>query len=75
MENNKMTRNSANILLCTALLIIAVPVQGDDWAPGYPIGSTVISVNALDQHETPRNFDNLKGTTGLLLLFNRSTTW
>ena len=70
-----MASKSASTLVLIMLLTTAAAATGAGWAPDFPIGSSIIPINALDQHEQPPNLENLKGAKGLLLLFNRSTTW
>lgn len=62
-----------------AMLVAATPsVQAEsdfasNWGPS--VGSTVPMLSALDQHGKPQNLGTLKGTNGLLFVFNRSVDW
>ena len=43
------------------------------WGPS--IGSTAPELSALDQDGKQQNLQSLKGTNGLLFVFNRSVDW
>ena len=42
---------------------------------GPAVGTKIPDFEAVDQHGRRRNFENLKGPKGLLLLFVRSAGW
>ena len=44
-----------------------------NWGPG--IGSTAPMLSALDQDGNPQDLESLKGSNGLLFVFNRSVDW
>lgn len=44
-------------------------------ATGPEVGEKIPALDALDQHGTPRTFDDLKGPEGLLVLFYRTADW
>lgn len=43
------------------------------WGPS--LGSTAPQLEALDQSGKPQNLETLKGSNGLLFVFNRSVDW
>lgn len=44
-----------------------------NWGPS--IGSTAPMLSALDQDGNPQDLNSLKGSGGLLVVFNRSVDW
>ncbi|MBL4821426.1 MAG: hypothetical protein JKY98_10630 [Gammaproteobacteria bacterium] len=65
--------------LMTALLVIAFSqvalAQDYVWAPDFPVGASIVAIEAADQNGDVKTFDDLKGEKGLLLLLNRSFDW
>ena len=49
--------------------------QDFDWAPDFPVGSSITVLDAPDQNGENQTFESLKGEKGLLLMFNRSFDW
>jgi hypothetical protein len=45
----------------------------DAWGPG--VGSTAPMLSALDQDGNQQDLESLKGSKGLLFIFNRSVDW
>ena len=43
------------------------------WGPS--VGSTAPMLSAVDQHGKQQDLDSLKGSNGLLFVFNRSVDW
>ncbi|MEM6999759.1 MAG: hypothetical protein AAF529_03165 [Pseudomonadota bacterium] len=43
------------------------------WGPS--VGADVPMLSALDQNEKPQTLETLKGSNGLLFVFNRSVDW
>lgn len=75
-----MSGLKARMLHCSLLLLITlcamvVSVSAEDWAPNFPVGSALVQISAVDQYGVSQNFEKLRGPSGLLLLFNRSTSW
>ena len=62
----------------TVLVAFAPFAQADSdyaaaWGPS--VGSTAPMLSALDQDGNPQNLGSLKGSNGLLFVFNRSVDW
>ncbi len=49
--------------------------QDFDWAPDYPVGSTIPLLEAQDQNGELQTLKTLSGENGILLMFNRSFDW
>lgn len=65
-------------LLVGALATIAQLAQAESdyaaaWGPS--VGSKAPMLSALDQDGNHQNLESLKGTNGLLFVFNRSVDW
>lgn len=45
------------------------------WAPDFPVGSAIPTIEAQDQDGILQSFDDLKGDKGLLLMLSRSFDW
>ena len=45
------------------------------WAPDFPVGASIPAINAPDQNGDMKNFDDLVGDKGLLLMLSRSFDW
>ncbi|MCH1551664.1 MAG: peroxiredoxin family protein [Pseudomonadales bacterium] len=65
-------------LITIALITLAHSAHADSayaeaWGPS--IGTTAPLLAANDQHGKPQTLDTLKGSKGLLFVFNRSVDW
>lgn len=49
--------------------------QDYDWAPDFPVGSSIIEISAQDQNGVIQTFDDLVGEKGLLFMLSRSFDW
>ena len=49
--------------------------QTFNWAPNFPIGSSIPDLTSLDQNTQTQDFNSLKGERGLLFLLSRSFDW
>ena len=65
----------AAILITLSMSFSSIALSAEEWAIGYPVGTSIAKIEAVDQFGQLREFNNLKGKNGLLLLFNRSTVW
>ena len=45
------------------------------WAPDFPVGESIPTINAPDQNGDMKSFDDLVGEKGLLLMLSRSFDW
>jgi hypothetical protein len=65
------------LLTLLTLLISGVPsiAQTSSAIPGFAVGQTIPTIEALDKNGHLQTFDTLKGKNGLLLLFSRSADW
>jgi|TARA_B110000014_G_C19925949_1_gene479002 4-hydroxybenzoate polyprenyltransferase len=73
----RLKRPLDNFLLAlTVLVSIEFAVaQEYDWAPNFPVGSSIITISAQDQNGAIRAFDDLAGEKGLLFMLSRSFDW
>ena len=69
-------------LLAAVLACVAQLTYADDFVPtefaaawGPSIGSPIPMLSALDQDGQQQDLASLKGTNGLLFVFNRSVDW
>ena len=63
-------------LAAVACMFVATAAVGaEPTATGPQVGTKIPAVQARDQHGHERNFENLRGPNGLLLLFHRSADW
>ena len=80
MGSRKTTR-SASICRAAALIAAFVFAQhavaeseyAANWGPS--VGATAPLLSAVDQNDQAQNLETLKGTNGLLFVFNRSVNW
>ena len=49
--------------------------QDYDWAPDFPVGSSIIEISAQDQNGTVQTFKDLVGEKGMLFMLSRSFDW
>ena len=56
-------------------LLISAPSSYAEWAESAPVGSAFPQIDALDQHGKQWTNAELLGGHGLVLFFNRSTSW
>lgn len=65
------------MLLATVALLSTASVTAQTQGPaaGLAVGSRAPAFEATDQSGKPRNFEDLAGKHGLLLLFFRSADW
>jgi hypothetical protein len=52
-----------------------LPKLDENMKTGPAIGARIPSFEAADQNGRTRNFENLRGSNGLVLLFVRSADW
>ena len=52
-----------------------LPKASQNLKTGPDVGSSVPLFTLLDQYGAPRDFDNLRGKKGLVLVFVRSADW
>jgi cytochrome oxidase Cu insertion factor (SCO1/SenC/PrrC family) len=76
-----MWRNCA-VIVAAAILgaqesprLRPLPKASLNFKTGPEVGATVPPFALQDQYGAPRNFDNLRGRTGLVLVFVRSADW
>lgn len=75
---NRTTSRGANSWLLGMLLsLLSMPLLAQEfvWAPDFPVGASVVPIDAPDQNGQRRNFENLKGEKGLLFMLSRSFDW
>jgi hypothetical protein len=58
-----------------SLLILVSPHVMAEWAPELPVGSKFPTFAAEDQTKQKWTNTSLIGSNGLVLFFNRSTSW
>lgn len=63
------------LAVVAGMLVAAAAVAAEPIATGIQVGTKIPAVQARDQHGDTRNFENLRGPNGLLLLFHRSADW
>lgn len=66
------------VLLTGALLLASSLSQAQDdydWAPDFPVGSSIPEISAQDQNGNLRTFDDLVGENGMLFMLSRSFDW
>lgn len=63
----------ASAVVCFAQFAHADSEYAAAWGPS--IGSTAPMLSALDQDGNQQNLQTLKGSNGLLMVFNRSVDW
>ncbi len=63
------------LTLLLSLPCFALLAQEFNWAPDYPVGSTIPVLEAPDQNGETQTLETLTGDKGLLLVFNRSFDW
>ena len=74
--NTKWRQQVFGLLLISCLTFpVMTAAQDDNWAPGQPVGSMLPEFTLPDSTGTPREISSLRGSQGMLLLFNRSTDW
>ena len=49
--------------------------QDYDWAPDFPVGSSIIEISAQDQNGAVQTFKDLVGEKGMLFMLSRSFDW
>ena len=49
--------------------------QDYNWAPDFPVGSSIIEISAQDQNGAVQNFKDLVGEKGMLFMLSRSFDW
>lgn len=62
-------------LIWSAFALPAAQAQDFVWAPDLPVGASIPAIEAPDQNGAIRQFDDLVGERGLLLMFSRSFDW
>jgi hypothetical protein len=69
--------NSLRLATLSAFLLLTTATQAQDfvWAPDFPVGASIPSIDAPDQDGNNRRFADLVGEKGLLLVFSRSFDW
>ncbi len=65
----------ALIFLSLSPITSAQEAQAPQWAPDFPVGSSLPEFSAQDQNGDVRSFADLKGEKGLVLVFSRSFKW
>ncbi len=49
--------------------------QDYNWAPDFPVGSSIIEISAQDQNGAVQTFKDLVGEKGMLFMLSRSFDW
>lgn len=75
---NRQLAGMLFVLLAIALMLASslTRAQDDyDWAPHFPVGSSIPEISAQDQNGNLRTFDDLVGENGMLFMLSRSFDW
>lgn len=70
----RITRQLFSLILMTTVSI-NVSAQDFNWAPDFPVGSTIPLLEAPDQNGVVQTLDSMSGEKGLVIVFNRSFDW
>ena len=72
-----LSSRNMNWIAAAVLVLAAQFAQADEYAAawGPSVGSEAPMLAALDQSGKEQTFETLKGTNGLLIVFNRSVDW
>jgi peroxiredoxin len=65
----------AALLMLALLVVPAGALAQDGFDPGLGVGDTIPQFDLRDQDGVIQNFDSLKGSNGLAILFFRSADW
>lgn len=72
---SRIFRPVCGIIALFMLMSSPTSAQSFDWAPNFPVGTSIPVLEAPDQNGNQQSLDSLSGETGLLLVFNRSFDW
>ena len=61
----------AALVLCSQF----AAAQDFNWAPDFPVGSTIPVLEAPDQNGDVQTLASLSGEKGIILMFSRSFDW
>ena len=75
--NEALSSKALTAAVLLLAMLLSTPVTADEYSDawGPALGQPLALLDATDHTLAPRNFDNLKGSNGLLLFMNRSTDW
>lgn len=71
----KGLRSILGFIAISVLLSNIANAQLFDWAPKFPVGSSIPLLEAPDQNGNQQTLSSLTGDVGLVLVFNRSFDW
>ena len=71
----KLTYRTLVALLLLSCFSLQTSAQEFNWAPDFPVGSTIPVLEAPDQNGNVQTLDSLTGEKGIVLVFNRSFDW
>ncbi len=68
----------AGIIICCSIAVlgpVAFAADAEPIATGPEVGKPIPELNVRDQNNELKQFDDLRGRNGLLLLFFRTADW
>ena len=76
MKNKQVLKLAGFLSVLSSLLLVPL-AQAQDyvWAPDFPVGTAIPAIEAPDQNGDTKDFSDLVGENGLLLMFSRSFDW